>query len=74
MPDHVVVVGGSLAGLRTVEALRREGHTGRLTVVGAEDALPYDRPPLSKQFLVDDWEEEELSLSQHGIEALWQGS
>jgi len=48
---HVVVVGGSLAGLRTVQALRRRGHPGRITVVGDESDLPYDRPPLSKQLL-----------------------
>ncbi|MEM9175924.1 MAG: FAD-dependent oxidoreductase [Myxococcota bacterium] len=70
MPDHVAVVGASLAGLRFVEALRREGFEGRVTVVGAEDALPYDRPPLSKQFLVDDWEEEKLALSRNGVEEL----
>ena len=70
MLDHVAVVGASLAGLRFVEALRREGFEGQITVIGAEDALPYDRPPLSKQFLVDDWEEEKLSLSRNGVEEL----
>ena len=70
MLDHVAVVGASLAGLRFVEALRREGFEGRITVIGAEDALPYDRPPLSKQFLVDDWEEEKLALSRNGVEEL----
>lgn len=47
----VVVVGASLAGLRTAEALRHGGHTGRITVVGSEPHHPYDRPPLSKQLL-----------------------
>ena len=70
MPDHVAVVGASLAGLRTVEALRREGFAGRITVIGAEESLPYDRPPLSKQFLVDDWDEEKLALSRDGVEGL----
>ena len=70
MLDHVAVVGASLAGLRFVEALRREGFEGRVTVIGAEDALPYDRPPLSKQFLVDDWEEEKLALARNGVEEL----
>jgi NADPH-dependent 2,4-dienoyl-CoA reductase/sulfur reductase-like enzyme len=50
--EHVVVVGASLAGLNTVESLRRGGFEGRITVVGAEPHLPYDRPPLSKQVLV----------------------
>ena len=70
MLDHVVVVGASLAGLRTVEALRREGFEGRISVVGAESRLPYDRPPLSKQFLVDDWDDEKLALARDGVEKL----
>jgi len=70
MLNHVAVVGASLAGLRTVEALRREGFEGRITVIGAEDELPYDRPPLSKQFLVDDWEEGKLALARNGVEEL----
>lgn len=48
---RLVVVGASLAGLRAVEAARRAGHTGPITLVGAEERLPYDRPPLSKAFL-----------------------
>lgn len=53
LPDsgHVVVVGASLAGLRAVEAARRAGWHGRLTLVGDERHLPYDRPPLSKEYL-----------------------
>ncbi|MEU7812238.1 FAD-dependent oxidoreductase [Pseudonocardia sp. NPDC049154] len=47
----MVVVGASLAGLRAVEAARRAGFDGRLTLVGAEEHLPYDRPPLSKACL-----------------------
>ena len=48
---RLVVVGASLAGLRAVEAARRSGHTGEIVLVGAEEHLPYDRPPLSKAFL-----------------------
>lgn len=47
----LVVVGASLAGLRAVQAARRAGHPGPITLVGAEPHLPYDRPPLSKAFL-----------------------
>jgi NADPH-dependent 2,4-dienoyl-CoA reductase/sulfur reductase-like enzyme len=47
----VVVVGGGLAGLQTLVALRERGHAGPLTLVGAEDRPPYDRPPLSKTVL-----------------------
>jgi NADPH-dependent 2,4-dienoyl-CoA reductase/sulfur reductase-like enzyme len=51
IPDRVVVVGASLAGLRTAEALRRAGFAGRLTLIGDEPHEPYDRPPLSKTVL-----------------------
>jgi 3-phenylpropionate/trans-cinnamate dioxygenase ferredoxin reductase subunit len=60
---HIVVVGGSLAGLRTVEALRRLGDDARLTLVGAEEALPYDRPPLSKDVLLGKAEPEAVALT-----------
>lgn len=52
-PEHLVVVGASLTGLRAVEAARRFGHDGRIILIGAEKHLPYDRPPLSKEFLDD---------------------
>ena len=48
---RIVIVGASLAGLRAAEALRKEGFTGRLTIIGDEPHEPYDRPPLSKQVL-----------------------
>jgi NADPH-dependent 2,4-dienoyl-CoA reductase/sulfur reductase-like enzyme len=48
---HLVVVGASLAGLRAVEGARKAGFAGRITLIGAEEHLPYDRPPLSKEFL-----------------------
>jgi NADPH-dependent 2,4-dienoyl-CoA reductase/sulfur reductase-like enzyme len=47
----VLVVGASVAGIRTAQALRTEGWRGRVIVVGDESHLPYDRPPLSKQML-----------------------
>ena len=50
-PANVVIVGASLAGLRTAEALRDRGYKGQLTLIGAEPHAPYDRPPLSKQVL-----------------------
>jgi NADPH-dependent 2,4-dienoyl-CoA reductase/sulfur reductase-like enzyme len=65
-----VVVGVSLAGLRGIEALRREGHVGEVVAVGAELHLPYDRPPLSKQFLKGSWSEEKLSLRRQGYDDL----
>jgi NADPH-dependent 2,4-dienoyl-CoA reductase/sulfur reductase-like enzyme len=58
----VLVVGASAAGLATVEALRRKGYEDRVTVLGAEAHLPYDRPPLSKQVLAGSWTPEQASL------------
>ena len=52
--DRIVVVGASLAGHWAVEGLRRAGHEGLITLIGAEAHLPYDRPPLSKQVLTGD--------------------
>jgi NADPH-dependent 2,4-dienoyl-CoA reductase/sulfur reductase-like enzyme len=51
MPQRLVVVGASRAGLFAVEAARRHGYSGPITMIGAEPHLPYDRPPLSKQYL-----------------------
>jgi 3-phenylpropionate/trans-cinnamate dioxygenase ferredoxin reductase subunit len=68
----VVVVGASLAGLRTAEALRREGFDGRLVVVGEENHPPYDRPPLSKAFLSTELGSEDLHLRQSAdLRAEW---
>jgi len=62
-PRAVTIVGASLAGLNAGEALRREGFDGRVTLIGAENHLPYDRPPLSKQVLAGDWEPERAALT-----------
>jgi len=50
-PDSIVIVGGGLAGAKGAEGLREQGFQGGLTVIGAEDQLPYERPPLSKSYL-----------------------
>lgn len=60
--EQIVVVGASAAGLATVEGLRRGGFDGALTLVGDEQHLPYDRPPLSKQLLSGEWESPRLHL------------
>ncbi|WP_040792787.1 NAD(P)/FAD-dependent oxidoreductase [Nocardia paucivorans] len=51
MTAPIVIVGAGLAGLRTAEELRRAGYEGELVLLGAEARPPYDRPPLSKQFV-----------------------
>jgi NADPH-dependent 2,4-dienoyl-CoA reductase/sulfur reductase-like enzyme len=50
-PGRIVVVGGGLGAARTVAQLRRRGYDGDLVLLGAEERLPYDRPPLSKAVL-----------------------
>ncbi|MBB6407190.1 NAD(P)/FAD-dependent oxidoreductase [Arthrobacter sp. AZCC_0090] len=51
---RLVVVGASLAGVQAVRAARRAGFAGEIILIGDEERLPYDRPPLSKGFLNDD--------------------
>jgi NADPH-dependent 2,4-dienoyl-CoA reductase/sulfur reductase-like enzyme len=62
MIRNVVVVGGSLAGLRSVEALRTGGYDGDITVIADEVHPPYDRPPLSKRLLSGEWEADRIAL------------
>ncbi|MFF5480368.1 NAD(P)/FAD-dependent oxidoreductase [Streptomyces sp. NPDC012935] len=58
----VAVVGASLAGLSAARSLRKQGYDGRLVVIGDELHRPYDRPPLSKEFLAGTLGETELAL------------
>jgi 3-phenylpropionate/trans-cinnamate dioxygenase ferredoxin reductase subunit len=62
--DTIVVIGGSLAGIRSAEALRRKGFSGRLVFVGEENEQPYDRPPLSKELLRGDREPDQIRLTK----------
>jgi 3-phenylpropionate/trans-cinnamate dioxygenase ferredoxin reductase subunit len=66
----VAVVGTSLAGLRAIEALRREGFDGTIIAVGAEPHLPYDRPPLSKELLAGSAEPADIVLRKQGVDDL----
>jgi 3-phenylpropionate/trans-cinnamate dioxygenase ferredoxin reductase component len=59
----VLVVGASLAGWRAVETLRAEGFDGSISLIGDEQHLPYDRPPLSKQILAGTWPPEKAVLA-----------
>lgn len=56
------MVGASLAGLSAARSLRKQGYDGRLVVIGDELHRPYDRPPLSKEFLAGDLGEADLAL------------
>jgi 3-phenylpropionate/trans-cinnamate dioxygenase ferredoxin reductase subunit len=62
MTDDIVIVGSSVGGVRTAEALRRRGFGSRITLIGAETRSPYDRPPLSKAFLTGQAAEDDLAL------------
>jgi len=63
--NRIVVVGGSVAGLRAVETLRLEGFEGAVTLVCGEPHLPYDRPPLTKQILTGEINAEQLCYRDH---------
>ncbi len=60
MSAPVVIVGGSLAGLRSAEGLRKAGYAGPIKVIGNEPYLPYNRPPLSKELLSGSGEIDEI--------------
>ncbi|SCF60432.1 NAD(P)/FAD-dependent oxidoreductase [Streptomyces sp. Ncost-T10-10d] len=69
---RIAIVGASLAGLRAAEALRGEGFTGSLTMIGDELGEPYDRPPLSKQVLTGWVPTDGTTLPQRrDIDAQW---
>ncbi|MEU4983930.1 FAD-dependent oxidoreductase [Streptomyces sp. NPDC021969] len=59
----VTVVGASLAGLYAARELRAQGFDGRLVIVGDEPHRPYDRPPLSKEYLTGGADEDRLALT-----------
>ena len=59
---HVVVIGAGQAGASLVARLRAEGHDGPITLLGSEAAIPYQRPPLSKAYLLGEMDEDRLSL------------
>ncbi|MET9686482.1 NAD(P)/FAD-dependent oxidoreductase [Streptomyces coeruleorubidus] len=62
MPSNIVVVGGSVAGVEALLALRSAGYDGRLTLVGADPELPYNPTPLSKELLSGEMDEDDIRL------------
>jgi 3-phenylpropionate/trans-cinnamate dioxygenase ferredoxin reductase component len=62
MLQQIVIAGGGQAAVQAVDTLRRKGFAGKLTVVGDEPWLPYQRPPLSKKYLAGALERERLLI------------
>jgi len=60
--SRVVVVGASIGGATAAETLRREGFDGEIILIGDERHRPYQRPPLSKQILLGEWEPDEAAI------------
>jgi NADPH-dependent 2,4-dienoyl-CoA reductase/sulfur reductase-like enzyme len=71
--ESLVIVGASLAGLSAARAARRQGFTGRVVIIGDDPHRPYDRPPLSKEFLSGVCQVEDLALEsdEEQLEAEW---
>ena len=75
-PERIVVVGGGLAAAKAVEGLREQGYTGSITLVGAEEHLPYERPPFSKGVLLGNEEPDSATVhdrdwyAEHDVELL----
>ena len=74
--EKIVVIGAGQAGAACVAKLRAEGFAGRITLIGEEHAPPYQRPPLSKAYLLGEMALERLYLrpesyyAENGIELL----
>lgn len=65
-PDRIVIVGASAAGLTAAETARKDGFSGDIVMVGAENSAPYMRPPLSKQILAGTWTEDRALFRSRG--------
>ena len=76
LPQSIVIVGASLAGAKAAETLRDEGFDGRVVLIGEESERPYERPPLTKDYLRDESPREkayvhsEAFYREHGIELM----
>jgi 3-phenylpropionate/trans-cinnamate dioxygenase ferredoxin reductase subunit len=75
MVQQIVIAGGGQAAVQAVDTLRRKGFAGKLTLVGDEPWLPYQRPPLSKKYLAGALERERLIIrpaqffAEHQVQA-----
>lgn len=75
-PTSIVIVGSGAAGNAAAEMLRRDGYSGKVTMVGGDESVPYDRPNLSKEYLAGNAPEEWIPLrppefyDEHQIELI----
>ena len=58
--QRIVIVGAGQAAAQATETLRKRGHTGPITLIGDENSLPYQRPPLSKKYLAGSFDRDRL--------------
>lgn len=68
-PERVIIVGAGHASAQLCESLRRGGYTGAITLIGEEAWLPYQRPPLSKAYLLGDFARERLFVKPESFYA-----
>lgn len=66
-PRSILIVGAGLAAGKAAETLRAEGYDGRIVVIGAEPVRPYERPPLSKDYLRGESEREKVFVHPAGF-------
>src|SRR2546423_5064698 len=64
-----LIVGASLAGAKAAEELRRQGFDGRVVLIGAEPDRPYERPPLTKDYLRGESPREKAYVHEEGFYA-----
>ena len=66
---NFLLIGGGLASATAAETLRKEGAEGKITIISAENFLPYHRPPLSKSYLLKDQKEDQRHehADQHNL-------
>ena len=58
--ENLVIIGAGQSAIQCITSLKKEGYFGSITLVGEEEHLPYQRPPLSKGFLEDSVHKERL--------------
>ena len=73
MKSRIAIVGAGQAAAQAVETLRKRGHSGPITLIGDEDLLPYQRPPLSKKYLAGTLERDRLLIrhAAHYLDMAW---